>query len=111
MFLHNHYFKLHLLWASTLCIINPNLVLSAYLVPLCILWHAGNIVNSLSHLWGYRNHKTNDKSKNNWLVALIFFGEWHNNHHNQPNKAKHGEKWWEIDVAYWVIRILGKNFK
>lgn len=111
VFLHNHYFKLHLIWAGILGIINPILIITAYLVPLCLLWHAGNLVNSISHYWGYRNHNTTDKSKNNWIVGLIFFGEWHNNHHNQPNKAKHGEKWWEIDIAYLVIRILGKNFK
>lgn len=109
VFLHDHYFKLHIIWASILAIINPALVIAAYLVPLCLLWHAGNLVNSISHYWGYRNHATSDNSKNNWIVALVFFGEWHNNHHNSPRSAKHGEKWWEIDIAYWVIRLLGKN--
>lgn len=111
VFLHNHYFKLHIIWASVLCIINPSLVIPMYLVPLCLLWHAGNLVNSISHCVGYRNHNTKDQSRNNWAVALLFFGEWHNNHHNNPRSAKHGEKWWEIDITYMLIRLLGKNIK
>jgi hypothetical protein len=42
-------------------------------------------VNSLSHLFGYRNHETADRSRNNWFVAIITGGEgWHNNHHDDP---------------------------
>lgn len=109
VFLHNNYFKLHLLWALLLAMIDPMLVISAYLVPVCLLWHAGNLVNSTSHCLGYRNYETRDQSRNNWVVALAFFGEWHNNHHNQPRNAKHGEKWWEIDIGYYFIKLLGKN--
>ena len=109
--MHKHHFKLHFLWAIILFTINPWLVISAYLVPVCLLWHAGNFVNSLSHLYGYRNFETRDQSKNNWFVATIFFGEWHNNHHAHPGSAKHGHRWWEIDIAYWMIMLLGKNIR
>lgn len=108
-FLHNHYFKIHIFWAIILITINPLLLISAYLVPLCLLWHAGNFVNSLSHCIGYRNFSSKDKSTNNWLVALLFFGEWHNNHHANPRCAKHGKKYWEIDITYHIIKLLGKN--
>ena len=66
---------------------------------------------ALSHLFGYRNFDISDKSKNNWLIALIFFGEWHNNHHRYPNSAKHGYKKFEIDITYFLIKILGKDIK
>jgi len=110
-FLHEHYFKLHILWATFLFVISPWLLISAYLVPVSLLWHSGNLVNSISHLYGYRNFETHDNSKNNWLVASIFFGEWHNNHHAHPGSAKHGYKWWEIDITYYAICLFGKNIR
>ena len=64
-------------------------------------------VNSVTHLWGYRNYETPDDSRNNAWIAVIANGEgWHNNHHADPRSARHGHKWWEIDVAYWIIRAL-----
>jgi stearoyl-CoA desaturase (delta-9 desaturase) len=64
-------------------------------------------VNSLTHMWGYRNYETRDRSRNNWLVALIAHGEgWHNNHHADPRSAAHGHRWWELDMSWWVIKGL-----
>jgi stearoyl-CoA desaturase (delta-9 desaturase) len=67
--------------------------------------HATWAVNSITHLWGYRNFDTRDDSRNNWLVALVSNGEgWHNNHHAEPRCAAHGRRWWELDVSYIIIR-------
>jgi fatty-acid desaturase len=64
-------------------------------------------VNSVTHLWGYRNYETADNSRNNALIAFFSNGEgWHNNHHADPHSARHGHKWWEIDVAWLTIRFL-----
>jgi stearoyl-CoA desaturase (delta-9 desaturase) len=69
--------------------------------------HGTWAVNSLAHLYGYRNYETRDQSTNNWLVALIAHGEgWHNNHHADPRSAAHGHRWWEFDMSWWVIRFL-----
>ncbi len=39
-----------------------------------------------------------------WWVGLLAFGEgWHNNHHAYQRMARHGHRWWEIDVTYWAI--------
>ena len=76
-------------------------------VRLCFVLHATWFVNSASHIWGYRNYKTTDESRNNWWVALITYGEgWHNNHHAYPRMAAHGHRWWELDVTFWTIRAL-----
>jgi hypothetical protein len=78
------------------------------LVRQVILWHATWFVNSASHLWGYRNYNTDEESTNNWWVALLSFGEgWHNNHHADQRSAAHGQRWFEFDLTYWVIRLLG----
>jgi fatty-acid desaturase len=71
------------------------------------VWHITWSVNSVTHLWGYRNFPTRDNSRNNWLVALMSNGEgWHNNHHAEPRCASHGRRWWELDLSYLSIRVL-----
>lgn len=71
------------------------------------VWHGTWAVNSVTHLWGYRNYATNDDSRNNWAVALISHGEgWHNNHHAEPRAAAHGHRWWEFDLSWLLIRML-----
>ena len=50
---------------------------------------------------------TSDDSRNNLFISLITLGEgWHNNHHHYPNSVKQGFYWWEIDITYWVLKIL-----
>lgn len=71
-------------------------------------WHITWGVNSISHLWGYRNFETDENSRNNWLIAVTTNGEgWHNNHHADPRSAVHGwYRWWELDVTYLTLRCL-----
>jgi stearoyl-CoA desaturase (delta-9 desaturase) len=65
------------------------------------------LVNSACHLWGYRNFRTSDSSRNNWLVAILTLGEgWHNNHHADPARAHHGIRHWELDPTFSVARLL-----
>jgi fatty-acid desaturase len=72
----------------------------------CLVLHMTWLVNSATHKWGYRSHATQDHSTNLWWVALLTFGEgWHNNHHAYQRSAKHGLRWWEIDMTYWCIRL------
>jgi stearoyl-CoA desaturase (delta-9 desaturase) len=69
--------------------------------------HATWLVNSATHMWGGRRFDTRDDSRNNWMVALISFGEgWHNNHHAHPTSARHGLAWYEIDFSWIQISIL-----
>lgn len=76
-------------------------------VRMVFVLHVTWMVNSASHLWGYRNYETSDDSRNNWLVALLAYGEgWHNNHHAYPRMAKHGHRWWEFDLTWQVIRLM-----
>ncbi len=76
-------------------------------VRMTVGYHVTWLVNSATHMWGYRNFPTRDQSRNNWWVALLSFGEgWHNNHHGQPNSAAHGMRWFEIDLTYQTIKLL-----
>ena len=72
-----------------------------------VVWHLTWSVNSVTHIWGYRNYETDEDSRNNILVGLISNGEgWHNNHHADPRSARHGRRWWELDTTYLTIRFL-----
>ncbi|MEM8910304.1 MAG: fatty acid desaturase [Planctomycetota bacterium] len=76
-------------------------------VRLVTVLHATWLVNSASHMFGYQNYETVDDSRNNWLVAIIAYGEgWHNNHHAYPRMAVHGHKWWEFDITWQAIKLL-----
>ncbi|WP_295614829.1 fatty acid desaturase [Chamaesiphon sp. GL140_3_metabinner_50] len=72
-----------------------------------VLWHSTWLINSASHITGYRSHESDDNSRNLWWAALLTYGEgWHNNHHAYPNVAKGGWQWWEIDMTWWAIQLL-----
>lgn len=70
-------------------------------------WHETWLVNSATHLWGTRRFETKDDSTNNGLIAFFSFGEgWHNNHHAHPTSARHGLKWYELDLNWLTIRLF-----
>ena len=72
-----------------------------------VLWHCTWAVNSVTHTFGYRNYNTDEESTNNWLVAIFSFGEgWHNNHHADQRSAAHGQRWFEVDITYRLIKIM-----
>lgn len=72
-----------------------------------LLWHTTWMINSVTHMWGYRTFKVEDNSRNLWWAAIFTYGEgWHNNHHAYPSVAKAGWRWWELDVTWWAIWLL-----
>jgi stearoyl-CoA desaturase (delta-9 desaturase) len=77
------------------------------LVRILFVHHVTWSVNSVCHMWGRQPYYTQDRSKNNFLFGVLGLGEgWHNTHHAFPTSARHGLRWWQIDLSYWVIRGL-----
>ena len=77
------------------------------LVRIFFVHHVTWSVNSLCHWWGRQPYRVHDHSRNNWLVGILAMGEgWHNNHHAFPRSARHGLRWWQIDMSYWIIRAM-----
>lgn len=75
---------------------------------LVVTLHVTWAINSVCHVYGYKNYDIKDDSRNNWWLALLSFGEsWHNNHHAHPTAANHGHHPWEPDHTYWLICKMG----
>ena len=85
----------------------PQMLVWGFFISTVVLFHVTVTINSLAHLWGSRRFATNDDSRNNWLLAVLTFGEgWHNNHHHFPGAARQGFRWWEVDVTFYVLRAM-----
>jgi stearoyl-CoA desaturase (Delta-9 desaturase) len=83
------------------------LVVWGFCISTVTLWHSTFTINSLAHRFGKRRYATRDDSRNNIWLALLTLGEgWHNNHHRYPAAARQGFFWWEIDVAWYALRLL-----
>lgn len=77
------------------------------LVRIFLVHHVTWSINSVCHLWGTRPFETTDQSRNNPLFGILGMGEgWHNNHHAFPNSARHGLRWWEFDLSYYIIQLM-----
>lgn len=83
-------------------------VVWGFVVSTILLYHGTFFVNSVCHLFGSQRFNTNDDSRNNFWVAIIFtLGEgWHNNHHHRPARAKQGLVWWELDFSYYLLWLM-----
>ena len=78
-----------------------------FFISTVLCYHGTYTINSLSHVFGRQRYRTGDTSRNNWLLAIITLGEgWHNNHHFYPNSARQGFYWWEIDLSYYMLKVL-----
>ncbi len=85
------------------------MIVWAFFIPTIFVLHATCIVNSVLHKVGYRRFNTPDSSRNMHLIALLALGEgFHNNHHRHPESCRQGVCWWEIDLSYYVIKLLEK---
>jgi stearoyl-CoA desaturase (Delta-9 desaturase) len=93
-------------YALTLYLVGGTWALTwGFFVSTVVLWHGTFTINSLSHLIGSRRYGTTDDSRNNFFLALLTLGEgWHNNHHYYQRSTAQGFYWWEIDIAYYILK-------
>jgi stearoyl-CoA desaturase (delta-9 desaturase) len=77
------------------------------LVRVFFVHHITWSINSICHFFGRRRFAVDDHSTNVFWLALPSLGEsWHHNHHAFPRSARHGLRWWEIDVTGLVIMAM-----
>jgi fatty-acid desaturase len=112
-FLQKHSLHIILIYYVILFVLGGVLAVAFFgLIPQAINSIMGGVLAVSAHHFGYRNFNTKDESTNVWWLALPTFGEaWHNNHHAKPGSASFQSNWWELDISWVVIRMVGKDFK
>jgi sn-1 stearoyl-lipid 9-desaturase len=107
-FLEVYFLPMQLALAVALyCLGGWSFVIWGTFVRLAYVDHVTYLVNSATHRFGYRTYEVSDRSTNCWWVAVLSYGEgWHNNHHAFQYSARHGLKWWELDMTWGIIRVL-----
>ncbi|MFN4260101.1 MAG: acyl-CoA desaturase [Gemmataceae bacterium] len=94
-------------WAPDLGTSGWQVLAWGFFVSTVVLYHLTFAVNSVAHQFGTRPFATRDQSRNNFLLALLTFGEgWHNNHHYYPRSTRQGFHWWQIDITYYLLVML-----
>jgi stearoyl-CoA desaturase (Delta-9 desaturase) len=79
------------------------------LVRIFLVHHVTWSINSICHFFGRRRFDLDDQSTNVFWLALPSLGEsWHHNHHAFPRSARHGLRWWEVDISGLIIRGMEK---
>ena len=71
-----------------------------------VLYHGTFSINSIMHKFGNKRYESNDESRNNLLLALVTLGEGYDNYHYYEVAARQGFFWWEIDITYYILRVL-----
>ena len=110
VFFHKYYNQI--IWISHLgiALINFNFWIFAIMLPAFLTLHSFALQTSLNHskVYGYKNYETKDDSVNViWLWPLILGEAWHNNHHGEAGEANFGGRhWWELDPAYFFIKLI-----
>jgi len=106
MWVHRHWFLVGSLAA-----------LAVYLsggYTMAVLAFGGNLLLKLHlmsaiNFFGHRGEggPDGDLSTNNAFLGIFCFGEgWHHNHHLYPGAARSGVRWYELDVVYYILKIL-----
>ena len=83
------------------------LLVWGFSISTVVTYHLTFSINSVAHRSGSRRFNTRDSSRNNLLLSLMTMGEgWHNNHHRYPSSVRQGFYWWELDVSYYLVRLM-----
>jgi stearoyl-CoA desaturase (Delta-9 desaturase) len=79
------------------------------LLRMLCLHHFTWLINSLAHVWGARSFCKELTAVDNYIIALLTFGEgYHNYHHTFAQDYRNGIRWFHFDPTKWLIWSLYK---
>ena len=72
---------------------------------LVVSQHFTYLINSAAHMWGKRQYSPEQTARDNWMIALLTYGEgFHNYHHTFAWDYRNGIKWYHWDPTKWWIK-------
>jgi len=113
---HDNYYPLSFLMNVILTIVlgfiwgDPiGALLLAGFLRLVLCHHTTFFINSLAHYWGSQPYTDENSAKDNFLVALLTYGEgYHNFHHIFQWDYRNGVRWYQFDPTKWLIWGMAK---
>lgn len=94
-------------WVPELGVTGWQMLFWGFFVSTTALFHGTSCINSMAHIIGRKRFKTEDESRNSFLLSLVTLGEgWHNNHHRYQSSTRNGFYWWELDITYYTLKAL-----
>ena len=80
-----------------------------FLLRLAVAHHCTWFINSIAHIWGSKPFSTEHSAVNNFLIALLTFGEgYHNYHHTFAGDYRNGVRWYQFDPPKYLIWLMSK---
>lgn len=116
MLMHQH--RHYLAWAIGAGIVTPMIVgiltghlLAAIVFSVClritVVHHLTFFINSICHMFGKATYDTHATARDNWVIALLTFGEgYHNFHHRFAADYRNGVRWYQWDPSKWLIALM-----
>ncbi|MFN2426143.1 MAG: acyl-CoA desaturase [Candidatus Binatia bacterium] len=78
-------------------------------VRIVVIHHTTWFINSWAHTGKRRPYNPNVTANDNWILAVVAFGEgWHNYHHAFPNDYRNGTRAFDWDPSKWLIWTMAK---
>jgi len=76
---------------------------------LFIVFQLTFFINSFAHAFGSRKYGETISACDNWLGALLTFGEgYHSFHHRFPVDYRNGIRWYHWDPSKWTLYLLSR---
>lgn len=80
-----------------------------FLLRLFLSHHSTWFINSLAHIWGSKPYSTEHSAVNNFILALLTYGEgYHNYHHTFSGDYRNGVRWYQFDPPKYFIWLASK---
>jgi stearoyl-CoA desaturase (delta-9 desaturase) len=77
------------------------------LLRIVVNHHTTFLINSAAHTFGSRPYTDANTARDNWLLALLTYGEgYHNFHHLWQWDYRNGALWYQWDTTKWLLNVL-----